>query len=99
VATLATPVFYSETITSLSVTQAGWLPCTVYPWVGVYVLRGGAELTLSSAQLNSSTVVNIPANFSVLEPGVRGNYKNSPEPEDLRFPHCGHGSDEVRINT
>jgi len=68
-ATIANPVFYQETITGLSVTQAGWLPSTVYPTVGVYVQRGGQVLTLSSTQLSAGTVVQIPFSFTGLQAG------------------------------
>jgi len=68
-ATLANPVYYTESITALSVTQAGWLPCTIYPTVGVSVLRNGTPMTLSIAELSAGTIVNIPFSFNVLIPG------------------------------
>ena len=61
-ATLANPVYYTESITALSVTQAGWLPCTIYPTVGVSVLRNGTPIDLIDSRAEQFS-------FNVLIPG------------------------------
>jgi hypothetical protein len=46
--TLASPVYYNETVTAISVSNSNLAVCNLDPVISVYVQRNGAALTLAS---------------------------------------------------